>query len=502
MFKINTCYILTSIVFFNLAINAFCQVTEKPNPPNVYLVSVEPETGNVKIVWIPSTSTNVHIYIILKAEFTGGPNYPPAYIEIGRVPATDSVFIYEDSESFLHSNGYTVESVDTISELSDFNQLVDSTIFLNAVFDSCNLNIILSWNDYNRWRGEIKEYNLYQKIDDGITTILQTLPEGTNNFTIENVQTDQDYGFYAEAVHIDETRKSTSNMAQVNTDMANPPEYINADYATISEDNNIELSFTVDPASELNYYKIYRSMSVDGPFNVIDSFYQSDKKIIYIDKIEYTSGVYYYRLESNNNCYQAVKTSNISNNILLSGENNNLTNILTWNGISDWEGDILNYELIRSTGKAMNMIDTVYKGHLLFYKDDLTSFPGIEDPLNNYFYYKIKASETNNPYIDNNICYSNEVCLAISSEIRMPNAFIPNNDVNNLFGPVFNFEPLDYELIIYNRLGFKVWEGNEPWDGLINGASAPKGFYLYHIKVYTANNDPVEKKGFVFLFYR
>lgn len=502
MFKINIYHLLTLIIVLNLAIGLFCQVAEKPNPPSVYLVSVEPETGNVKIVWIPSSSSNVHLYIILKAEFTGGPNYPPAYIEIGRVPATDSVFIYEDSESSLHSNGYTVESVDTISGLSDFNQLVDSTIFLNAVFDSCNSNISLSWNDYNRWRGDIKEYKLYRKIDDGISTLFQTLPEETNNFTIENVQTERNYGFYAEAVHTDEARKSTSNMAQISTDITNPPEYINADYATFSEDNNIELSFTVDPASELNYYKIYRSNSVNGPFDIIDSFNQSDKKIIYIDTIEYTSGIYYYKLESTNNCNQAVRTSNISNNILLSGENKNLTNILSWNGISDWEGDVLKYELIRIAGEAMNMIDTIYKGQLLFYEDDLSGLPDIDQSLNNYFCYKIKASEANNPYGNNNISYSNEVCLAISPEIRMPNAFIPDNDVNNVFGPVFNFEPSDYELTIYNRLGIKVWEGNEPWNGRINGDYAPKGYYLYHIKIYTATDNPIEQRGFVFLFYR
>ena len=501
MLKINIYHILTLIIIFNLTVNLYCQVSEKPNPPSVYLVSVEPETGNVKIVWTPSTSTNVHLYIILKV-YTARPNYPPDYNEIGRVPSTDSVFIYEDSESLLHSDGYTVMSVDTISGLSDFNQLVDSTIFLSAAFDSCNSKIILDWNDYNRWRGDIKEYNLYQKINDGMSTLLQTLPEGTNNYTVENIQTDNDYGFYAEAVHIDETRKSTSNMALINTDMTKPPDYINADYATISEGNNIELSFTIDPASELNYYKLYRSNSVDGPFSIIDSFYRSDKKIIYIDAIEYTSGVYYYKLESTNNCNQAAKTSNISNNILLYGENNNLTNVLSWNGISDWEGDVLNYELIRVAGEAMNIIDTIYKGNLLFYEDDLASLPSIEDPSSNYFCYRIKATEVNNPYINNNTSYSNEVCLAISSEIRMPNAFIPNNDINNKFGPIFNFNPSDYKLTIYNRLGIKVWEGNEPWDGIINGAWAPKGFYLYNIKVYINNNHPLEKKGYVFLFYR
>ncbi|UCH14478.1 MAG: gliding motility-associated C-terminal domain-containing protein [Bacteroidales bacterium] len=499
--KVNIHPILILIIICNLTVNIFCQVTEKPNPPGVYFVSVEPETGDVKIVWIPSTSANVHLYIILKAELTGGPNYPPAYIEIGRVPSTDSVFIYEDSESLLHSDGYTVASVDTVSDLSDFNQLVDSTLFISSEFDSCKSEITLNWNDYNRWRGNIREYNLYRKINNDVT-LIQTLPEGTNSYIIENVQANIDYGFYLEAVHNDEIRKSTSNMTLINTHMSKPPEYINADYASISAGNYVELSFTVDTASELTYYKLYRSNSAGGPFNVIDSFNRPDKKFIHIDDIEFTSGIYYYKIESYNNCNQAVISSNISNNILLSGSNYNLINTLEWNGITNWAGNVLKYELIRTAGAAIDIIDTVYKGSLLFYEDDLGSLASTEDPVINYYCYKIKASETNNPYNINNTCFSNEVCLTISTEIRMPNAFIPNDDINNKFGPVFNFRSSDYKLTIYNRLGFKVWEGNEPWDGNINEARAPKGFYLYHIKVYKINEDPVEKKGYVFLFYR
>ncbi len=499
---INIAPILSLIIICNLTVNIFCQVTEKPNPPSVYYVSVEPETGDVKIVWIPSSSANVHLYIILKAEFTGGPNYPPAYIEVGRVPSTDTIFIYEDSESLLHSDGYTVESVDTVSDLSDFNQLVDSTLFINAEFDSCKSEIRLDWNDYNRWRGNIREYNIYRKINDSGVALIHTLPEGTNSYIIESVQANNDYGFYVEAVHNDELRKSTSNMTRINTHMSKPPEYINADYATISEGSNIELSFTIDPASEMTYYKLYRSSSVDGPFTAIDSFYHPDIKIIYIDDIDYTSGIHYYKLESFNNCGQAVISSNISNNILLSGNNYNLMNTLTWNGIDDWAGNVLKYELIRYAGTALNIIDTIYTGSLLFYEDDLGSPTSTEDPVINYYCYKIKASEVNNPYIINNTSFSNEVCLTISAEIRMPNAFVPNDDINNRFGPVFNFKPSEYKLTIYNRMGFKVWEGKEPWDGNINGARAPGGFYLYHIKVYNINEDPLEKKGYIFLFYR
>ena len=494
--------LLALILVFTLTISLSCQVTEKPAAPSVYYVTVEPETGNVTIVWIPSSSDNVHIYIILKAEFTGGPSYPPAFIEIGRVPSDDSVFIYEDSESFLHSDGYTVESVDTISDLGNFNQLTDSTIYLSAAFDSCSSAINLAWNDYNRWRGLIEEYNIYLKINNGIPSIIQTFTEGTNSHTVENIQANYDYGFYVEVMHDDGIRRSTSNMASINTKMTRPPAYINADYASVSEGNNIEISFTIDPSSELNGYKLYRSESADGPFGIIDSFSRPDKRFIYIDDIEYASGVYYYRLEAINNCGQATTSSNIANNILLSGNYNNLTYSLTWNSIADWRGDILNYSLIRYTGEALSIIDTIYKGPLLFYEDELDSLLNAEEPYNNYFCYKIKASEINNPYIENNISHSNTACLTVSSDITLPNAFIPNDEINNKFGPVFNFRPENYKLTIYNRWGIKVWEGSGPWDGDINGSPAPEGYYLYHIKVYKPDNASDEKNGFVFLFYR
>jgi len=494
--------ILLIFIAINYMHDARCQVTEKPAPPVVYFVTVQPETGFVKIVWIPSPSLNVHYYKILKAEFTGGPYYPPAYIEVGRVPATDSTFTYENSESFLHSDGYTVESVDSVSGLSDFNQLVDSTIFFSALFDSCSSKIALTWNDYNRWRSNIKEYNLYQKINGGMTAVIQTFQEGTNEYTLENIQANSNYELYIEAVNINEDRRSTSNMAWVNTDMTVVPDYINADYATISADNNIEISFTTDPNSELDYYKLFRSNSANGPFNIIDSFYQTDKKFTYIDNIDYFSGVYFYKLIVMNNCNQVANTSNIANNILLNGENNNLINTLSWNNIADWPGDVISYQLIRTIGQSMNIIDTIYEGNLFLFEDDLNDIVDYDNPLNNYFCYKIKVRESNNPNDINSTSYSNDICLTISSDIRMPNAFIPNDDVNNEFGPVFSFRPENYKLTIYNRWGLKVWQGNTPWDGIINGKPAAEGIYLYHIKIYNYNDDSNEITGYVTLLYR
>jgi hypothetical protein len=498
----NLYHITALIIVLTLSVSLYCQDTEKPVPPRVYYVTVDPATGNVKIVWIRSTSENAHIYIILKAELTGNPSYPPAFIEIGKVPSADSVFIYEDSESQLHSDGYTVQSVDTISGLSDFYQLTDSTVFLDASFDSCSSAINLAWNDYNRWRGNIKEYIIYQKTNEGVLSAIHTLPEETNSLVIENVQANYDYAFYVEVFHNDGIRASTSNMAQVNTKMTRPPAYINADHVSVSANNTIELSFTVDQLSELTRYRLYRSDSAEGPFNIIDSFYRTKKKFVYTDNIDYTSGIYYYRLEAVNNCGQTATYSNTANNILLKGNNNNLTNTLAWNSIADCNGDIDNYALIRITGNASPATDTVYKGSMLFYNDNLDSLLSRQEPSNNYFCYRVEATEINNPYIGDNIFTSNTVCLTVSSDINLPNAFIPNDNINNTFGPIFNFSPEEYRLTIYNSWGLKVWEGSEPWNGEINGSPAPGGYYLYHIKVLYPDKVTIEKNGFVFLFYR
>jgi gliding motility-associated-like protein len=303
-------------------------------------------------------------------------------------------------------------------------------------------------------------------------------------------------------VNDDGFRKSTSNMPEIITEMTAPPAYINAGSASITDDNNIELSFSIDPSSELTHYKLYRSGSTDGPFNIIDSFYQVEPEFFYIDNISYISGIYYYKLTIINNCNQPAATSNTINNILLSGENNTLTNVLTWNAINDWPGDTTKYQLIRKTGGSAIISDTIYEGGSFIYEDNLEDVIDYDNPVNNYFCYTVKAREYNNPNVENNVSYSNEVCLTLTSDIRMPNAFVPNNDVDNKFGPVFTFIPENYKLTIYNRWGIKIWEGSEPWDGTINGEFATEGIYLYHIKIYNFNNDINEITGYVTLLYR
>ena len=86
----------------------------------------------------------------------------------------------------------------------------------------------------------------------------------------------------------------------------------------------------------------------------------------------------------------------------------------------------------------------------------------------------------------------------------MPNAFIPNDaePMNQVFEPVFSFMPEHYEMIIYNRLGTKIWEGSQAWNGRVNGKYVPEGVYLYYLRVFNYSTDIVELNGKVTVIYR
>lgn len=86
-------------------------------------------------------------------------------------------------------------------------------------------------------------------------------------------------------------------------------------------------------------------------------------------------------------------------------------------------------------------------------------------------------------------------------ELFIPNAFTPNGDyINPRFSPVSNCALSDYNLVIFNRWGEKVYETNyldNSWDGMYQGKLSPNGVYVYFIsyqgkgKIRTIKNGTV-----------
>jgi gliding motility-associated-like protein len=494
------CFLATLTIIGCTGPAVFCQEPEKPH---LVRVTIDPETGHDVIYWQPSPSSNVDYYVIGRAR----PNTRDLTV-LFTVPssATSAEIINTNSDS--EPVGYSVYAVDQVSGNSYLSLYddPDSTIFLNAVFDSCRSSITLTWNDYNTWRGSIQHYTVYQRIDNGLYLALTTMAEGVNTWTLYPVVENTTYSLFIEATanHEDSILQSTSNRVDLYTDMSVIPKAINADFATLGENNSIDLSFTVDPGSELQNYKLLRSASSGGPRDTIAVFTTSGKTIRYQDEISFTSGVYFYLLMAFNNCGKEAATSNPACNVLLGGQNEQLMIALNWNEYLDWNGGVDHYRVYRTTGNGGLPAEEINVGKDTFFSDDFSTRINYNDPQSSRVCYQVEAYEAAGTGMPQNISRSNHLCFALDPDVRMPNAFIPNSydGVNDTFGPLFSFVPERYNLTIYNRAGLKIWEGAEPWDGKVNGKPVPGEVYMYHLKLFNYEGASRVLAGQVTVVYR
>jgi gliding motility-associated-like protein len=494
-------------MFSVFALECFGQVpVNQPEMPVMYKVTVNPVEGYDTVIWYSSTEGLVDYYAVCYSKITN-PNQPYILSEpIAIIYPPDTVYVNQDTESGMHSIGYSVIAVNVIDENSAVQSIYDypdSTVFTQAVFDSCDASVTIIWNRYNKWRGHIGSYRIYQRIDGSASQVVAIIDvEDITTYKARYVPENRNLGFYVETIHEDSIRTSVSNMATIYTGMLEVPDYIVGHSANIGTDNHIVLDFDIDPDTELSEYKLLRSTDINGDYDTISSFRQHDQRIILTDNVDYTSGIYYYQLIAINRCNLDVQKSNVINNIILSGTNAGMLNHLAWNPVEDWPGETERYVLYRSDMSGTGQRDSILLNKELTYTDDVTAFFTESNAYTEQFCYQIRAIETNNPFTQNSVAFSNEFCISITG-VRLPNAFIPNNPSgeNSLFKPIFLFQPVSYEMVIYNRWGNKIWEGNIPWDGTANNHPVPEGVYVYQIKVFYPD-DTITLTGHITVLYR
>ncbi len=142
------------------------------------------------------------------------------------------------------------------------------------------------------------------------------------------------------------------------------------------------------------------------------------------------------------------------------------------------------------------------------YPDQSVVFTALPDYYNNYDFYvndELNQSTSSNvfEYFDAEegdevfvIVLSEFGCEAVSESlfitlIDLPNAFTPDGDgINDIFGK-------GSDLVVFNRWGQKVYEGNEGWDGTFNGRKVAPGTYYYIQTVYDRDNTEIINKGSV-----
>jgi gliding motility-associated-like protein len=473
-------------------------------PPVIRFVSVDTLTGNVLINWEKESSSDVKKYVVYQGR--GFDTLAWDIIDTVDVPATS--YIHQSSDALTHSVPYTIESVYADSNTSPLakNHL---TIYASISYDSCHNSLIISWTPYVGWKNDLIAYNIHIRTGTGESVRIPSLSPGTTSFEYKGITPYTDYFVFVEA----ENRyflTSTSNQVSLNTARASPPSYINADFATVSGNNLIQLSFSFDRISQVHDFILLFGRSEDNIVVPVAEFYN-----ITSGSISYTHEVFsvrkknYYQLAAVDLCPEKnpLKKSNIASNIILEASEKDLLVTLDWSDYRQWQAGVKYYNVYRITnGTNTEKIDSFNFGTNTI-TDNLEFLRDSSEMISDEVCYYIEAEENDdNIYGIKGYSRSNTVCISVEPGIFMANAFTPDgNGHNDRIKPILTFRPPKYFFAVYDRWGSKIFETTSPdeyWYGDINHKrDAPPGVYIYYLKFTTSGNISIEKKGTITLFY-
>jgi gliding motility-associated-like protein len=473
--------------------NTDCE-TNPPKPPVLLSVSIEPQTGMTELKWELSPSPDVIAYIV----YSEMPNQSGLDTIAKIMNPLATSFTYYDSRSQYKSLPYSISAyrIHPSKCTSVFsNSLI--TIFSQAEIDTCKRKLTIRWNKYSDNPFKVERYDVIITKKDGSTAVYSTSPDLSELILME-FDTDTEYTYYVRAV-LENGTVSTSKNNRFLTSMTRPPDWINADFATVNDDGKISISFTIDARSEINRYRLERREGYTGAFQQIADLQSTNGKIIYTDEKASAERINFYRLSAINFCNLPVTISNLSSNISLSLVQD-ITNIsLMWNHYRQWRGSVSGYRVFFDPGDGYRELALV--------NDTMYTFPysGIMNQVNgDNICFRVEANEASNPYVPAGESLSSSKCLAAVEVITVPNLFTPDGDaINDYFKPVLSFIPVKYQLLITDIRGKKVFETHnydETWDGTFKGDLLPADVYLWFVKITGPSGKNFTKNGTVTIF--
>jgi gliding motility-associated-like protein len=483
---------LLSYCFYCAYSQSNCTV---PLSPVLISVSVQPETGRTEFTWIPSESSDIAAYIIYSYEGHDGHAIDTVWDPTATSHTILNMAPKYSSVSYVvaaHRLSPIPGQPGCTSALSN----VLSTIFCEAVTDTCNKKINISWNSYPSVPKIVTSYSVMLSVNGNPFTEETSTGSDITSFTIDNFITDAEYCFFIRA-NLEGGSVSTSNKACVSTIMQKPPEWINADYATVNANGEILVSFSVDPASEITHFLLERKNGITGSYESVSNLVSVNNSVVYTEK-QVVQNINYYRLSAINSCGNPITVSNEASNMVLSVDRNGSALNLAWNSYSKWMGIISEYKLFTDTGNGFEekaVIDANDSIYSLDYSDIMYEVSAKEICI------YVSAYETSNPYGINGRSNSSVICTEPVEVITVPNLFTPDNDlVNDLFKPVLSFSPSSYHLIISDQHGsvlFETRDYNASWDGSGKANPRPDGICLWFLEVKTPSGKRLTKTGTV-----
>lgn len=503
-----------------LTVTGVSVVISQPEPPVIDSVGVNLISGVVYISWYPSPTVDIDGYIIYREYQSNWPCIDTVYDPLATSYIDMNSNALGQSEKYkISSFKYTPPDIVVSAMCPPHNTIYVFTYF--SEIDACYGRDSVNWNSYINWE-TVSYYEVYYKIDLAPYSYLVTVPGDQTYYVHNNLTADRTYCYYVRAFGTDSlVRTSTSNYNCIYTSMPALPNILNADYATVSDYNQVEISFSIDPDADIIEYKLLRAPNINGPYDTIARFDGSvTSPLIYTDDVAIFYETYYYKLIAVNTCGIDIDTTNLANNIVLDvyvnnnlmpSTNYNLTHILNWNDYNKWLGDVERYDIFRMVdGGGAELIGTAgpdqntYIDNITPDDDAYDIYANVEG---NFCYYIVAVEGGSNPYGIMGLSRSNIACASQPPIVYIPNAFNPlsNIEQNQIFKPMVSFaSPLDYQFVIYNRWGEKIFKTNnalEGWTGKIKTKYVQTGTYVYYLKFSTSENYIFMDTGYFNVFY-
>jgi len=472
---------------------------DPPESPEFTLVTINPANGHTEMTWISSSSPDVAGYVVYL--YKNGEGYA---LDTIFDPRATSYSADRPGTSY-YSESYVVAAIDYSGNISPLsNELSTIYAYANTQTDTCNNRINLKWNRYSSMPSEVTGYDILVSVNSGPYYLAGHTSAETTEFIFGNISTGSEYCFAIEAT-LKNGLKSCSNRGCINVRIQKAPEWINADYATVDDNNEISLSFTIDNLSETDLFSLERRQGFSGSFQQISLINKPEAdNVTFTDNTARKNTVYSYRLAAINSCNINVGYSNIATVIILENKTEGDELLLRWNRYREWNGTISSYHIFMDTGSGFSEIAVAEPGDSIY----SISIPEIMYTLKEgkvCFY--TEAYETGNPYGIQGESRSNISCFIINETVTVPNVFTPDGDLkNDLFRPFLSYTPDEYRLLITDRQGKVIFDTNafmDSWDGRDKaGNMINEGVYLWFISIKTPSGKNISRTGTVTLIRR
>ncbi len=471
-----------------------------PHQPIIDYVTVDTTIWHNVIKWQPDQSSDTKGYYIYKYLNPTGTKIDSV---LGRYNTT---YVHLGSNPRIDKETYYIIAYDSCN-LASAGSKVHNSLFLSVSPDRCQYNIKLSWNPYINMESDLLGYHIYKKTGNGQYVLITTVSPTITFYYDYDIEADYTYTYYVKAIDKTGTRFSNSNTQILTFSFPRKPEFNYLRKATVIGNKQIDIKLYVDTTTYVSEYHLYRIENNNNDTTLIKNlFHQTTTDINIVDNtVNTTEKSYHYFLKLRDICNnEEILTSNIGTTILLKAYmHNGMKNYLIWNKYKSWEGNVSHYNVYRKTEKGWDIFPIASlvsdDNDTITYTDDVSDL----GDTNGQFAYYVEAVEGNgNPYGFLDSSRSNTAFVNQYPKLFVPNAFAPEG-YNSVFIPVMGFvHPEDYLLQIFDRWGAKIFETTDKykgWDGTYNNSDAPKGVYVYLIKIKNSNNETIEKRGTVTL---